>query len=337
MTKNQFQFMDISASAIFRIILILLGLVFLYLIRDILMMVFVAIVIAAAVGAPVNWLQKKKIPRVLGVAFIYLVVILLLGIVVSMVIPPLTEQMRQLAGHFPAFMDRIGMGVQNWWGNYQIGTGLQAILNQVSTKLGQTTSGIFNTIVDLFGGLFSAIVVLVISFYLALQEKGDKEFILSLTPEIHQPYISSLIDRIQNKIGGWLRGQLLLMAIIGLLTYIGLAALGVKYALLLALIAAFLEIIPYIGPIISTIPAVILAFVQSPFLALLVLILYIVIQQLENYVIVPQVMKRTVGLNPITIIIVMLIGAKLAGILGIILAVPLAAAIGEVLKDLKKS
>jgi len=127
-----------------------------------------------------------------------------------------------------------------------------------------------------------------------------------------------------------------LAVIIGILTYIGLFFLGVKYALVLALVAGILELIPYIGPILAAVPAVILSFFQAPFLSLLVLILYIVIQQLENQIIGPQVMKRTVGLNPIVIIIVILIGAKLAGILGIILAVPVTAAIAEFLKDVRK-
>jgi predicted PurR-regulated permease PerM len=126
------------------------------------------------------------------------------------------------------------------------------------------------------------------------------------------------------------------MFIVGCLTYIGLYFLGIKYALTLALVAALLEIIPYIGPILAAIPAVILGFAQSPFLALLVILLFVVIQQLENYIIVPQVMKKTVGLNPIVIIIVMLIGAKLAGVIGIILAVPVAAAVAEFLKDIRK-
>jgi len=126
------------------------------------------------------------------------------------------------------------------------------------------------------------------------------------------------------------------MLIVGLLVYLGLTLLGVKYALTLALIAGILEIVPYVGPIISAIPGIILAFLQAPVLGLLVLILYIVIQQLENYVIFPQVMKKTVGLNPIVIIIAMLIGAKLAGILGIILSVPITAAITEFVKDFKK-
>lgn len=335
MTQPQSRIINVSTSAVFRVIAVLVGLIFLYLIRDIVMMVFVSVVVAAAVSGPVNWLQKRKVPRLLGVVFIYLIILLLISFVFSLVLPPLTVQIKQLANHFPEMMEKIGLSINQWWGQYKIESSLQTIISQVGLRLTQATSGFFATIINLFGGLFSTIVVLVISFYLALQEKGVKTFLLSLTPEPHKAYASSLIERIQSKIGGWMRGQLLLMLIIGILTYIGLLFLGVKYALLLALIAGFLEIIPYIGPIIATIPGVILAFIQSPFLALFVLLLYIIIQQLENYVITPQVMKKAVGLNPITIIIVMLIGAKLAGVLGIILSVPLAAAGAEVLKDMK--
>ncbi len=333
---NNSQTINISTSTIFRTILILLALVFLYLIRDILIVVFVAVIIAAAINGPVSWLQRHKIPRILGVIFIYLFILFFLALIVTLIFPPLAEQIKQLALYFPEFMEKIGLSVQEWWANYQIEGSLQTLLDKMSNKLAQATSSVFGTIIDLFGGLFSAIVILVISFYLAVQKKGAKKFLVSLTPSEHQSYLSNLIERIESKIGGWLRGQLLLMLIVGVLTYIGLYFLGIKYALTLALIATLLEIIPYIGPILAAIPAVILAFFQSPFLALLVVILYIVIQQLENYIIYPQVMKKAVGLNPIIIIVAMLIGAKLAGVLGIILAVPVTAAIAEFFKDFQE-
>jgi len=330
------QLINISTSTIFRIILILLGLLFLYLIRDILIMVFVAVIIAAAINGPVSWLQKNKVPRILGVIFVFLVIFLLLAVIISLVFPPLASQIKQLAIHFPGFLEKIGLSVQEWWGRYRIEGNLQTLLDRFSEKLTQATSSVLATIISIFGGLFSAVIVLVISFYLAVQEKGVKKFLVSLAPKEHQGYLSDLIERIQTKIGGWLRGQLLLMLIVGLLTYLGLSILGVKYALTLALVAGILEIVPYIGPILAAIPAVILVFFQSPLLALWVILLYIAIQQLENYLIVPQVMKKTVGLNPIFIIIVMLIGAKLAGILGVILSVPVAAALAEFFKDFQK-
>ncbi len=333
---NNSQTINISSSTIFRAILIALAFVFLYIIRDILITVFVAIIIAAAVAGPVNWLQKRKVPRVLSVIFIYLVILLVLAFIITLILPTIIEQVKQLAKFFPEFMEQTSLSMEKWWGDYRLEGNLQSLLNQFSGRLEQATSSIFATIVALFGGLFSAIVILVISFYLSVRENGVKGFLLSLTPQEHHNYVSDLIDRIQIKIGGWLRGQLLLMLLIGVLTYIGLRLLNVDYALTLALIAGLFEIIPYIGPIVSAIPAVVLAFFQFPLLALAVFILYIVIQQLENYLIVPLVMRRAVGLNPVIIIIVMLVGAKLAGVLGIILAVPFSAGLTEFLKDIRK-
>lgn len=330
------QTFNISTSTIFRIIIILLGLVFLYFIRDILLIIFVSVIIAAAMNGPVSWLQNHKIHRILGVLFVYLIFLLLAILVITIISPVLAEQIKQLANYFPELIEKVNIGFQEWWGQYRTDVNLQSFLDNFSNKLNQATSSIFGTVVGLFGGLFSFGIVLVISFYLAVQEKGVKRFFISMTPSEHQHYVSDLINRIQIRIGGWLRGQLLLMLIIGSLTFIGLYFLGVKYALTLALIAGILELIPYIGPFIALIPAVILAFVQSPMLALLVIVLYVVIQQLENYVIVPQVMKKAVNLNPIVIIIAMLIGAKLAGVMGIILSIPLTAAVAEFLKDFQK-
>jgi len=333
---NDSQTISISTSTIFRIVIILLGLVFLYFIRDILLILFVSVIIASAINSPVNWLQKHKIHRILGVAFIYLLFLLLAALIITIIFPVLAEQVKQLATHFPGLLDKITIGFQEWWGKYRTEVNLQSLLDNFSNKLNQTTSNVFGTILGFFGGLFSFGIILVISFYLAVQEKGVKRFFISIAPSEHKHYLSDLIDRIQIRIGGWLRGQLLLMLIIGLLTFIGLSLLGVKYALTLALIAGILELIPYIGPFIALVPAVILAFTQSPMLALLVAILYLVIQQLENYIITPQVMKKAVNLNPIVIIIVILIGAKLAGVMGIILSIPLTAAVSEFLKDFQK-
>jgi len=333
---NQAQTINISTSTILRTIIILLALVFLYLIRDIVLVIFVAVVIAAAINSPVSWLQRNKVPRLLGVLFIYLLLFLLIGLIVTLIFPPLADQIKQLATHFPAIVEKVGLSIQQWWQDYNLEHNLQTFLDRISDKLTQAASSVLSTTINLFGGLISAIVILVISFYLSVQERGAKRFLVSLMPSEHQAYLTGLIDRIEGKIGSWLRGQLVLMLIIGLLTFIGLYFLGIKYALVLALVAALFEIIPYVGPVLAALPAVILAFLQSPLLALLTIALYIVIQQLENYLLAPQVMRKAVGLSPVVIIIALLIGGKLAGILGIILAVPVAAAIAEFLKDLQK-
>ena len=157
-----------------------------------------------------------------------------------------------------------------------------------------------------------------------------------MVPFKHQAYSTALTDKIQNKIARWLLGQLILSGFIFLFTYIGLSVLGVRSALALALLAGLLEIVPYLGPILSAIPAVFVAFVQAPPLALFTGLLYLVVQQVENYVLVPKIMGRTIGANPVVILVAVLVGFKLAGIVGMLLAVPVVSAIQVFLDDFRE-
>ena len=172
---------------------------------------------------------------------------------------------------------------------------------------------------------------------MAVDDQAIKKAIRSVLPIDYQPYSMHLINRIQEKIGLWLRGQIFLSLVIFAVSWIGLSILGVKYALVLAVFAGVTEIIPYLGPFIGALPAVFIAFTQSPLLGIITIVLYIVIQQAENYFLVPKVMQKAVGLNPIIIIIAIMIGAKLAGILGVLLAVPVATAISVVVRDIFKA
>lgn len=335
---NQRQIIDISTSTLFRFILILLALIFLYFIRDILAMLFVALVIVAAVDSPVGWLKKHKIPRVVGVLIVYLLLFIILALIISLILPLLANEIRELGKNMPSYLERLGtrfQALEDWWQKFEI-SGNEGPLAKIGSQLAKAASSVFATTIGIFGGLISALVILIISIYLAVQEKGIKKFFMSITPPEHQAYMMAMAEKIQIKMGGWLWGQLFLALIVAILTFLGLSLLGVPYALILALLAGLLEVVPYLGPIIASIPAIIIAFLQSPFLALLTLILYIVIQQVENYIIVPQVMRRAVGLNPVVIIIAMLIGVKIAGILGLILAVPIAAIISVFLEDFMK-
>jgi predicted PurR-regulated permease PerM len=175
---------------------------------------------------------------------------------------------------------------------------------------------------------------LVISFYLTAEENGMKNFVKNLVPFKHQSYTLNLVTKIQRKMGSWVLGQVILSIVIFGVTYLGLSILKVEYALVLALIAGLLEIIPLIGPIIAAVPAVFFAFLKNPPLALAVIILYIVIQQLENQVIVPVVMSRSVGLNPVVVIIGVLVGASLGGVLGAIIAIPIISGVSIFINDI---
>lgn len=320
------QKIDISTSTLFRFVLIILSLIFLYLIRHILLTVFIALIIAAAIDGPVDWMAKRGVRRSLGAAAMYLAIFIFLALFLYAVVPPLSGQIKILAASLPESLDKLGASFELWQQRTGL-NGLQKLLNQFSAQLSWAGSNVLGAAVNIFGGLFSAGLILVISVYLVIQDKGIKEFLSSVMPHHSRAYAVNLAERIQNKLGSWLRGQLLLMVIMGTLAFIGLTLLKVKFALTLALIVGLFEIVTYIGPIVGAIPAVAIAFLQSPFLAMLVIILFMVNHQLENYLIAPLIMKRVLGLNPLVVILSLIIGGSLGGIIGVVTAVPIAAAI----------
>ncbi len=327
----------ITTTTIIKTVLVLLLLWFLFLIRDVIAMVFAAFVISSAIAPWVDFFQRWKIPRPVSIITIAVLFLGLLSISVVIIVPALVEEIGQLTARLPElYRSLAGSFVplnQNLDQTTILGT-LEKNLQTFSQGLLQLTSGIFGTLSIIFGGVASFLTVLVIGFFMTAEKSGARKLIQSLLPLKYQPYTIQLISKIEGKMGSWLRGQMLLSVIIASLTYIGLTLLNVKYALVLALLAGFMEVIPFIGPVLAAIPAVFFAATQSPLTALLVVALYLVIQQLENNLLVPKVMQQTVGLHPIIILIALLIGARIGGILGIILAVPLATIVSIFLADL---
>ena len=330
------QTINISTSTIVKLLVFFLVLSFLYLIKEVLLIIFVALVLASAFDPWVDWFQKKKIPRSLSILIIYVVLFALITFAFILIVPPISKEVIQLSENFPLYYEKIANGIQSFQtgGNIDAQEQLQKGLNSLGENLPGTLSNVVNTLFDVFGGIFSVLLVLVLTFYFTVQEGAMKNFLQTITPSKAQPYLMRLYGRIQVKLGQWLRGQLILSAVIFTLTFIGLTILGVPYALILAFIAGLFEIVPMIGPWMSAIPAVFFGFLQSPLMGISVVVLYIVIQELENHLIVPKVMSKAVGLNPLIVIIAILVGMKLGGIVGALLAVPVATALSVFLKDL---
>lgn len=332
---------DVSTRTLIKILVILAILGFLWFIRDIVLLVIVAIILASALDKPVDWLSRRGVPRSVGVIFMYLILIGLLTLTIALIIPPIAEQTRDLASIIPELVQRAGdylasQGV--FLGDEVFLENAERLISTFGQSFGgngvsSAGSGFLGTLTGFFGGIFQIALVLVLTFYLVVQENGMRKFFRSITPVKHAPYVTGLIIRIQDKIGSWFRAQLLLGVVVGVLIYIGLTLLGVEYALVLAILAGILEIVPYIGPILAAIPAIFLAFSSGPLTALFVLGLFILVQQLENNILVPKIMQRAVGLNPVIVIIVLLIGAKVAGLVGLLLAVPVTVAIAEFGRD----
>ncbi len=325
---------SISTMSIIKVLVILGVIAFLWLIRGIVGLLFVSIILASAFNPMVAWLERRKIPRGFGIVFIYIVILGILSAIITLVAGPISHEVAGLTNNFPEYRHVL---VDAWNHLQSISGGALDSFNVQNSlsnfNLPGATSGVFSVLQTVFGGIFAFFLVMVMTFYLTVEEQALRGFIKVLTPDHYQPYVMQLWSKIQNRLGNWLRGQLILSGVIFTLTYIGLSVLQVKYALVLALLAGAFELVPYIGPILSAIPAIFLAFVQMPYLALFVILLYFVIQQLENSFIVPKVMGRITGLNPIVVLIAVLIGAKIGGIVGMLMAVPVATSLSTFLYD----
>jgi predicted PurR-regulated permease PerM len=331
---------DISTASVFRAILVVLAFVLLYLLSDVVVILLFSIVVASAVSPFVTWFQKRGIPRIIGALMLYLAVLAAAVVLTSLVLPSVTADLSNLTAflskatnQISTSLDTVQKGVPKY---FDFVSEIQNILNSLSSYLQQFTQSAFGLAVSAFGGLLSFVAIVVISFYLSVMKNGIENFLAAIVPERYEAYITDLWRRVEVKVGLWLQGQLLLALIVGLLVFIGLTLLKVKFALVFAMLAMLLEIIPVAGPVLAAIPAVLMAFVQAPILGLYVLIMWVVIQQTENHVLVPLIIGKTTGVNPIVVILAILIGSQLAGIAGALLAVPVATVFVEILDDMAR-
>lgn len=337
--SSERQIIDISTWTIVRVFGVLIAFILLYMLREVVGVLIFAVVLASAMEPTIRWFQSKRIPRILGTLMIFLVAIAILFFAVYLLIPLLAEDLQGFTLSYPIFERQVLRELEAV-GNLPfvdfIRENARGLLAQPSNYISNVSGGVVSFTSNFFGGVFSFIILVVVSFYLAAREKGIEDFIRLVVPLEYESYVVDLWLRSQRKMGQWFRAQLLLGALIGALIYIGLTILGIKYAIVFAFIAAILELVPIVGPILAAVPAVLIAFLQSPFLALMVIILYIVVQQLESHIVVPVVMKSTIGISPIVVVISLLVGAQLAGIIGLLLAVPIAAVVVELLNDMDR-
>ena len=331
---------DISVSSIFRIIFVVVGVILIYLLSDVVQILLLSVVIASAVQPFVNWFQKKGGPRLLGVILLYLLFLTLVAGLSSLILPSVLAELSNLATYLPKITQQISSSldtVQSGAPKYfDFVAELQNILEVLSGYLQQFSQSTLDLAVSTFGGLFSFIAVLVLSFYLSAMKDGVPNFLAAIAPERYEEYIIDLWRRVEMKVGYWLQGQLLLALIVALLVYVGLSMFGVKFALVFAVLAMVLEIFPVAGPVLAAMPAIAMAFLQSPTLGFWVFVMWVVIQQVENHILVPIVLGKSTGLNPVVVMLSILIGWKLSGIVGALLGVPVASVIVEIVDDMAR-
>ncbi len=333
-SKGRFVNINISTLSLVKILIILATIGFLYSIRDILAILFIALMLSSALSPWVGAMETRRIPRGVGILLIYLSLVSIITLSFVLLIPPVMSEYKNLSIAFPVYTDRFMQLVQTISPDVDIMDQVRKGFQSIQSQLIPIAGGVFTKLFDIIGGIVAFFVVFVVVFYMIVEEGVIRKAIHYVTPFKYQGYIDQLIVKIQKKIGLWLRGQAILSLIIFLLSFIGLSILGVRYALILALVAGLTEFMPIIGPILGSIPAIFIAFNESPLLAFWVFLLFVVIQRLENDLLVPRVMQKTVGINPLVSIIALLIGGKIGGFFGILLAIPVATVIGVIIEDL---
>ena len=313
-----------STKVILKVIFAVVVLGFLWAVRDIVAVLVLSLILASAMEPLADYLSLKKVPRVVSVLLVYVVVLGLAALIISLIIPPAIAQYKTFLANAPLY----ALSLQQHFGSgISLGNLGQELVSALSG--GNLVSGTFGAV----SGALTFIVVLVISFYLVAEEKGMKTFVAAFLPEQHQEFTVGLLEKIQRKMGLWILGQLGASLSVFVLAFLGLSLLHVQYALFLALLTGLFEVTPYVGPILSGILATLFAFIQQPSLGIFVAMLYVVIHTIEGYVLVPKIMQKAVGTSPLLVLFALLVGFKLAGVFGLLIAVPLSTALTVIVNE----
>lgn len=315
-----------------------------YYVRDFVVALLVAVVLASAVEMPVKAMVKFGIPRSIAVILLFLVLVFSIVSVAFIFIPPMADDIARFIKTLPKILDSVRIFGKDM-GFKDLSLAVQDLSRDISkgqilTIIKNATfgsGGFFATTSVVIAGVFNFILTFVLAFYLSLEENGVQKFLRLIVPKIKEGYIEDLWGRAQKKIGLWMQGQLLLSLLVALLVYVPSLLLGIPYAALLAVLAFVGELIPMVGLTLAMVPALFLAWTHGGLDLLWITgIIYFAISQIESHVLYPRVMSKMVGVPSVVVIISIVIGAKMAGIWGVLLSVPIASVLMELASDLEK-
>ncbi|MEK7060022.1 MAG: AI-2E family transporter [Patescibacteria group bacterium] len=344
--KNNITSISITTSTLIRFFLVAIGLFLIWYLRDLVLVIFSAIILASFVESAIPHFRKIGINRIFGVVIVYLSTVIILALLFYLFVPLLITEVYNFSVFLSSYIPNNA--ILNYFTNDAFG-GAKDIINNLSHSLSLTTlletskafisnlsGGFFQVIAVAFGGIFNVILIVLISFYLSIQEKGIEKFLRIILPIKYEEYAVDLWERSRKKIALWMKGQLLLGVLITILTYLMLSLMGIQYALLLSIIAGIMELVPY-GILVALIPAVYFSFLSGGLsTALMVTGGYIILHQFEVFLFSPLVIKNVVGLSPLVVIIAAVVGFELSGFWGLVLAIPVAVFLMELISDLEK-
>lgn len=343
-----------SAMSVFKSAMVLLAVIvgayLFYSIGGILIIFFVSFFIASALDPLIDWLQARRIPRAVGILLVYVVVFLLVAVLIANLLPLIAAQLVGIATLINNFVvgisnspvDNLPFGsiIKPYLNDLYkaidfkvVAAQLQTSLQLISTQLLNLGGNLWSIITQISNGLMNFILVMILVFFMTVDEMALEHFCISIFPNRYSDYISKRLEMVKNKIGEWIRGQLIVSLVAAIISFIGLAIAGVNYSLIIAIITGVCMIIPVFGRVVACIIVLPIVLNQSPALALFLMIYYFLISQVENNIIVPLLMNRAVGLSPILIIFALLVGFQFLGVLGLVLAIPMATIISVFARD----
>lgn len=318
---------EISRKTIIFAVIFIIFLYFLWIVKDLILSLLIAFILMSALRPGVKVLEARGVPRRLGVIVVYFSFLLIFIYLFSIVIPPIVSETTSLVKSLPEIL--------RGFLSPQVITWLQ--LESLTQYIPNVTREAFEIVSGIFSNIFFIVTTLVFGFYFLLEENIIRRFIMRFFEDKKTENIILVFENAEKRMSSWFWGEITLMFVVGLLTFIGLNLIGMKYALALAVLAGLLEVVPNLGPILSAIPAILIGLSVSYLTGIATLALYFIVQQLENTVIVPFVMKRAVGLDPIVTLIAIIVGGKIGGVLGVLLAIPIVLFVGTFLMEIRRN
>lgn len=323
--------LDISGKTIFKIALTIICFYFIFQIKDILFWFIFALIISILFNPAIDFLQKKKIPRVFGVVLVYFSILGFFTFLIWLVVPVFAAEARDFLNSFPEYFEKInpilqGLGLKTF-------KNVQDLMNSLVSVLDSMSVNIFNALFAIFGGFFSTIFVITVAVFISLEEKLMDRFLSMIFPKKYEAAVFNIWTRSQKKVSGWFAARIIACLFVGISSWIIFLLFNVKYSFALALFAGAFNFIPYVGPLLTGSLLFLIIFPAEAFKAIFVIIAFSLVQQIENNILSPLLMKRLVDIPPVLVVLSLVIGAKLFGFLGALLIIPLAGIIFEFTKE----
>lgn len=323
--------LDVSWKGILKVAIIVVCFYILFLIKDILVWFLFALIISILFNPAIDFFQKRKVPRLLATLLVYFAVFGAFTFLIYLVVPLFMTEIDHFLKNFPQFFEKISPPLRAL--GFQAFQNTQALLKALGDALAGMTDNIFSAIATLFGGFFSALFIITTAIFLSLEEKVMEKLLVLIFPKKYEVSALSIWIKCQKKVSGWFGVRLLACAFVGVLVYIALLIFNVKYPATLGFLAGAMNFIPFIGPLLTGALIFLIVAPAGLMKGILVLVVFVLIQYIENNILSPILTKKFVGLPPALVLVAVVIGGRVWGVLGAILIIPLAGILFEFLKE----